>query len=358
MTLVEDLRRKAADLPHGAKFPTVRQLVKELGATQYAIQSAIKALNADGVLQSRVGDGTRVIHLDQAVVEAGQAGPGVLRVLLLHHVAPNARGEMITTQLHDDLTARGFRVVTISYSNDDDIRTLLGAGMFDICVLQPRFSVLTIRLLEVASRCSRHLIVEGKNMDGLAVDLVASDHIKSMRLALEHLIELGHQQVGLISEDRDLDGAPIDFEQLYEFWVHTVRRDPICHFARRAAFSYDQTSLDQLNDCMAAWRALDPSERPTALIIWGRFTAEQVHAATEAHKISIPDDLSIVRVCSTSVEALHGGVLTTVGRSTQSISDAISEIVRWRADNPSAPRRTRHTIPEVFVRKSSGPVAV
>ncbi|WP_417271559.1 substrate-binding domain-containing protein [Celeribacter sp.] len=354
MTLTEELRRKAADLPHGAKFPTVRQLMKEFGATQYAVQSAIKALNTDGVLQSRVGDGTRVIHLNQTV---GQSTQGVLRVLLLHHVAPNTRGEMITSQLHDDLTERGFRVVTISYSNDDDISALLGAGMFDICVLQPRFSVLTIRLLEVASRCSRHLIVEGRKMDGLAVDHVASDHIKSMGMALEHLTGLDHERIGLICEDREMADAPIDFEQLYEFWTHTSQNPPTSHFSCRAAFSYDETSLNQLNDCMAAWQAFAPSERPTALIIWGRFTAAQVLEATRSINISVPKDLSIVRVCSTSVEALHGDVMTTVGRSTQSISDAISQIVRWRADNPSSPCRTEHTIPEIFVRKSSAPLS-
>ncbi|WP_394199304.1 substrate-binding domain-containing protein [Litoreibacter albidus] len=354
MTLIQNLRQMAANMPHGAKFPTVRQLVKELGATQYAIQSAIKALNDEGLLQSRVGDGTRVIGSDQSE----QAAQGVLRVLLLHHVEPNARGEMITAQLHDDLTERGFRVVTIAYSNDDDISTLLGAGIFDICVLQPRFSVLTVRLLDVASRCSRHLIVEGKNMDGLGVDLVASDHIKSMRLALQHLIGLGHERVGLISEDRDGGEAPIDFEQLYEFWTHTTQQGFVRSFARRAAFSYDDAPVDQLVHCMADWKRMEAVDRPTALIVWGRFTAVQVHEATEANSISIPEDLSIVRVCSTSLEALHGGVFTTVGRSTQSISNAISQIVRWRADNPSAPRRTEHTSPEVLVRKSSASVPI
>jgi len=349
VSLLDQLRRRALEMPEGAKFPTVRTLMAELNETQYGVQSAIKELNTEGILKSQVGNGTRVVHPPKNA-ETQASTHGNARVLLLHHVEKSERSEIVAARIHEDLTERGFRVVTVSYSNEDDVSSLLGSSYFEVCVLQPRYSTLTVRLLELASRCSRNLIVEGRILQGLNIDIVSSNHADSMRLALKHLGELGHKKFGLISENRHPDQAKNDFEQLYDFIVDATHPEKP-HFSRRANCGGEGKS--SLTQCLHDWKEQAAPRRPSAVIVWGRFSADQVLSACKAESVGIPEDLSIVRICSTSVDALHGGIFTTVGCSAESIANAVSETVQWRACNPTLPTRIVHATPQVMARSST-----
>src|SRR3954467_4505947 len=88
------LRDLAATLPEGARLPSVRELMREHGASPVTVQRAIAALSAEGLVVPRPGRGTFVAapparsgapHLawqEGALGAAGMGGDGGLGELL------------------------------------------------------------------------------------------------------------------------------------------------------------------------------------------------------------------------------------------------------------------------------------
>lgn len=64
-------------LAAGERLPSVRQLAHDLGVAPGTIAKAYQALEADGLLESRIGSGTRVSHTagatTQTVLEQARA---------------------------------------------------------------------------------------------------------------------------------------------------------------------------------------------------------------------------------------------------------------------------------------------
>jgi len=88
--LVEQLRRQftwqiaAGQLKPGDRLPSVRDLAQRLSINLHTVRSAYRRLEADGLVRTRQGSGTRVLQLDlQRLVElAGRSRSGTIGVIL------------------------------------------------------------------------------------------------------------------------------------------------------------------------------------------------------------------------------------------------------------------------------------
>ncbi|WP_170848456.1 substrate-binding domain-containing protein [Devosia sp. YR412] len=347
MELIEILREAALSAEPGSRFPTLRELMSRYGATQYAVHTALKALNAEGVLISQVGSGS--IVADHQAQGAGKPAKQP-RILLLHHRGRSEKGDMIGDALHQDLLDHGYRMVSIAYGNGEDLTSLVGDGSFDVCVLQPRSSLISTKMLEIARRCARFVVVEGRNLDGMEFDVVARDRRASLRLALRHLWSLGHHRVGLLSDIKDDGSEPNDYEQMFDFWSEFAAPSQNPPFIHRMA--NDDTQKETLSRVFHAWKAMAESARPTALVVYGRIPATTLLEVSKDAGVSIPNDLGVLRICSTSIESLHGDFFTTAGRSAESVAATIAELVDWRLANPNAGPRTTRVRPHLVTRSS------
>jgi GntR family transcriptional regulator len=75
-------------LPHGERLPTVRQLAADLRLAPGTVARAYSALEADGLIETRRGGGTRVssrvdLHADVQDAAAGLAAAARVRGLSL-----------------------------------------------------------------------------------------------------------------------------------------------------------------------------------------------------------------------------------------------------------------------------------
>lgn len=327
----------------------------KFNATQYAIHLALQQLNQEGVLVSHVGRGTVVASHDEAVSVKPKADQPT-RVLLLHYRSNSKRNDLVSDAIHHILLERGCRVVSVAYKDDEDLNAMRGEGQFDFCVVQPRRSILSTRLIDIARRNARYVIVEGQTVSGTEFDGVVRDQPTSLRLAIRHLSGLGHTRLGLVCEDGHGGTVENDIEQLFDFWSEVVHGTDVVPFSRRPSQDPDNTTQSNIDQVLTDWRDLPDAARPTALIICGSFQADYLQQAFDAANILIPDDLSIVRVCSTSVEALHGGVFTTVGRKSESIAEALADLIEWRTRHPKEAQLITRAFPDVIERKSSAQI--
>jgi DNA-binding LacI/PurR family transcriptional regulator len=180
-------------------------------------------------------------------------------------------------------------------------------------------------------------------IDGFPVPMVATDEHFAVRLALDHLIALGHRRVGLVMgsertwsarekiagwhqlvETRDLDMAPVEHSL---FTVSGGNR------AARRMFDRGVTGIVAGSDLMALG---------------------VVQAAHEDGR-SVPGDVSVVGYDDSTLMSLAGPPLTTVRQDVDAISrHAVGRLLDGIAGRAVVTGETLFR-PELIVRSSTGP---
>jgi DNA-binding LacI/PurR family transcriptional regulator len=332
-------------------LPTVRELADRLSVSQYAIQSSFTALREEGLVNTHVGRGTFVAGPQR------EAAPTIPRtVLTLLHRNEYERGDIIGQLLHQKLIQRGHRSVTLTYADVEDVIPMLKDGpRYDACILQPRASLLPVEILGLLRARSDNVLIEMRIVDLLDVDAISNDPAAVTELILGHLTKLGHRRIAWIMEEHD------DF--FYELTVPLFRAyrqwnglsDVECPVVRlptpAAGFGYGD---------LAAGLAPLLSSRlpPTALALLTFDTASRIIAAFEKLGLSIPGDVSVVRMGSPDLKTDHGDRITTVGRPTEQAADAVIGRLEWRWANPTASFGTYFDTPRLVSFGSTGPIPV
>lgn len=326
--LLDTLRTEFLTLAAGTRLPTIREISSRHGVSQFAAQRAFEVLKEEGLIQSFVGRGSFVAGTESQVTPAQAA-----RILIVSHATPSARGAEIAQELLSALNATRHKSIHVTYSDVDDLSDLLGRGGFDICVLQPRRSVLPVEALALLKSKARHMIVEGRQLELMNVDVFVRNRAKSMAIALRHLRCLGHRRIGLLTERLDMAAGYGEVENLF---TQILSADPDLHDgpvlsvgepgrSQRTAEAIGKT----LNEAKSAGLTL-----PTAFVVSGGFLADDIEAGLGIAGLEIPSDMSVVHL---RAESDDSEALTTVARSPRHVARGISELVNWRLSNPNEP---------------------
>lgn len=345
-SIVATLRDEIAARHYDSRLPTVRELMRRFGATQFAVQSAVEALKREGIVETQVGRGTFVAGKASDIRSVGIEDA---RILLLIHTMSSGRGDEVASAVYDDLSSRGASAVSISYNNSSSIEALLGQNSFDLCVLQPRRSIISSRFMASVKQCARHVIVEGRNLERMDVDLVLRDRLASVSLAVEHLRDLGHKQIGLISENSPDAAGYDEIERIFQTYSDAWRAPyaPVISVDRRD----NDNSVAAIVDALKATET--SRDAPTAYVVSGRFSARELKDAFDRLGMSVPGDVSVVRLRATDDANGDSGFFTSVARKPRQIAQAIRALIEWRLQNADAPSVARVDHPQLSVRRST-----
>lgn len=326
--LLDALREEFSALPAGARLPTIREVAGRYGASQFAAQRAFESLKEEGMIQSFIGRGSFVAGIEQPGPTPSEA-----RILVVSHATPSTRGSDIARDLYAALAEAGHKIIQVTYGDVADLKDLLGRGGFDICVLQPRRSVLSAEALALLKSKARHMIVEGRQLELMDVDVFVRNRAKSISIALRHLDELGHSRVGLLTERLDLAAGYGEIDNLFsQMRMAASSSDPGLILR---VDSSDRSSGTAEAIGTAVKDALQEGVTlPTAFIVSGRFLAEEIVAGFASAELSIPDDVSLVHLRASESST---SFLTTVGRSATHVSTGLVELINWRLANPAEP---------------------
>jgi LacI family transcriptional regulator len=198
------------------------------------------------------------------------------------------------------------------------------------------------------SERSRVLVVD-RELPGL--DLVASDHLGGVALAMEYLLGLGHSVIACISGPQEL--PPL--KQRYEGYVSSVSETfsalglELERYVRTGPYVYEfgyeaAVSLLQQND-----------PRPTALVASSDQQAIGALRACADIGVDVPRDVSIVGFDDIPLASLVTPRLTTVRQPIEEIAHVAVERLLERLEAP--PRRRRRVLlnTELVFRASSAP---
>jgi DNA-binding LacI/PurR family transcriptional regulator len=347
-----ELRRLAESLPRGARLPPVRELMSRFRVSQHAVQTALRALSADGLVTAHVGRGTFVGGGGGARADRPQAAR---EVLTLHHHTHLERGDIIAQTIHQRLTADGHRSMILTYSDAEQAMQMLRDGpRYDTCILQPRRSVVPIKLLGLLREISQAVIVENRAVEQFDVDAISNHPVVLSRLVLEHLTELGHRRIGWLVEDR----GDYFFERIatlfeaFRTWRGLTPTEAPLVFA--PANLHGGAGFADIDAALQRVLGGDRSLRPTALFLATSETGSRVLSAFRALNIVVPRDLSVIRIGTPDIEGEHLGELAVVGRPSRQAADTVLKRMHWRWANPDAPFATVYDPPLLLRNRSTG----
>jgi LacI family transcriptional regulator len=170
-------------------------------------------------------------------------------------------------------------ILLLPTETDDELRALQSAG-FRFVVVDPRFPV-----------------DEG-------IPAVSSSHWAGAKAATEHLLELGHRRIGLITGERG--------------WVAAEDRVAGYHTGLIAAGVVPTPDLIAEGDFLvdsgrrAALRLLDLPDPPTAILASNDNMAVGAMQAARARGLAVPEDLSVVGYDDLEKAGIVTPALTTV----------------------------------------------
>ena len=155
----------------------------------------------------------------------------------------------------------------------------------------------------------------------LNLPTVAADNLEGARLGVEHLLELGHRRIGMITGRPDLISGQL--RELGYRQAHTVAGVRVDEaLFRPAAFDPDRARS-------AARDLLMLPEPPTAIFAANDISALATLEVAADLGVGVPGELSVVGFDNISESALSSPPLTTVGQPIRRIGhDAVVMLLR------------------------------
>lgn len=184
-------------------------------------------------------------------------------------------------------------------------------------------------------------------------DRVTLDNGAAMRLAVDHLMQLGHRSIGMIAGPMRIRS---EAERLVGFRRAARAR------GLRTESRLQSTALDFRDDdaAAAAHRILSQPDRPSALIVSSSALTPGVLAAAGRARLSVPGDLALIGVGEMSWTPALISPITTLVEPAYEMGVRACEMLLERATlDESGPPRSLSYPPRLAVRLSCGaPIAM
>ena len=180
----------------------------------------------------------------------------------------------------------------------------------------------------------------------IRASIVRNDHRQGMRAAVEHLLDLGHRRIALITGALDLWPVRERIAGMADAVAARGVQDETISLIGSLSAEHGEASTEQL-------LAMRP--RPTAIVAGGNQVLAGCVRALVRAGISIPDDISLVTCDEVALSELHSPPIASVGRDTLDLGRVAADLLLERLAGSAEPRIV--LLPTTFTpRASCGPV--
>ncbi len=184
----------------------------------------------------------------------------------------------------------------------ETLARLIGNGRVDGVILQ-RSELYSDDILRKTIALDIPVVLFNSTLDGHAGSVALNDR-ESVRVALEHLRDLGHRTVGFISGAAHHDAAArrqVAFTELTRELGLEARAEWVQAAGWEAPAGYE-----------AMTKLLAVGERPTAVLVASMNAAVGALSSASRHDVRVPDELSLVTIHDTWIAHYTTPSITTV----------------------------------------------
>jgi DNA-binding LacI/PurR family transcriptional regulator len=339
--LADDLKKRILTLNPGMKLPSVRDIVRENGVSQFTVSRAIDLLEEEGYVKRRSTVG---LYSSRPEHRSALEGTATRRILIM---APDIFFQTFVELLQEVLTRRGylhrFRHYDLREPADTWLPRVRFEGMIFLGSCPP----------EVAAALQKNnipFVCQGLRYAHQEVDNTCGDERFAGALAAKHLVELGHRKLAvLLNEPHTPDGN----ERVRGF----VNQAKLMGAEARLL---DCNTPMGANSCEAA-RALfegelrkGPPDFTGLFVITDKGAMGVLHVCYE-HGLRVPDRLSVVGCDNVPEAAYLCPSLTTLEYNHRDRCNGLIDILEQRFAGDTSPPIQKMYEPALVVRKSSGP---
>ena len=189
------------------------------------------------------------------------------------------------------------------------------------------------------------LVLVDREVPGVVVDCVLTNHAQGGRLAVEHLVTLGHRRIACVSGSSELSpsadrltGYRLELER------HGLPLDP--DLVKKGDFQFE-------SGYQAAQALLDLAEPPTAIFACNDLMAVGCMRAAVERGLKVPQDLSIVGFDDIRLASFTNPPLTTVAQPKYEIGSWATKLLLQRIQDLDAPPQVKRLENQLRVRSST-----
>jgi DNA-binding LacI/PurR family transcriptional regulator len=205
-------------------------------------------------------------------------------------------------------------------------------------------TVLPSREIAAAARAAP-VVLLARASRSQAVDSVTNDDRTGARLAVDHLVSLGHHSIAHID-----GGAGSGAFARREGFLEAMRRHGLAQFARVNPGAYTEQG-----GAVGVARLIDAGAVPTAIFVANDLAAVGALHALEERGLAVPDDVSLVGYDNTSLAAMGHIGLTTIHQPRREMGATAVRLLLERLDQGRHLARHLVVTPSLVVRGTTAP---
>lgn len=356
---------REAHLEPGDPFLTDAELVDRSKLSRSTVRRAMDTLQREGWVQREIGRGTYVgprVRTDAQRPESSRttpARPGMVQLGVVVFWRDSILSDWYTPQVLRGIDERADAnsvVVQLIGHRDHDIDAVshrLERAKPDVLACLAGNSD-QIFLIRDAMRMNIPVLVTGTQFGDLPIPSIQEDNRQGVNLAVNHLVEQGHERIGLVLPTFPAQWV-FDRFQGYEHALSHHGIEPVSSLTHWVDVSPEGSAAQRQAGALEKY--LD-QRRPTALILGNRGVTELMREVINCHQLRVPNELSLVSFDQSSdgQVAMDGVPLTTVTIPLRQMGRELARLARNATEGVDPPPCTKLNCDLVEGRSVAPPV--